>query len=81
MAQVAHCTRIIEAGAFRQTVVAAVRPLRRVLGSIHDALLLANQRQAERDIARFVSTHGKFTDSVEREISNMMLGDGLNPRR
>ncbi len=35
-----------------------------------NAMMVARQRQAEREIARYVETlGGKFTDSVEREIS------------
>jgi hypothetical protein len=62
-------------------VASTLRPIRRLLGRFHDALMEANQRKAERDIARFVSTRGRFTDSVERDISNIILGDGWNRPR
>jgi hypothetical protein len=80
MAQVAHPPHFIESRTLRSTAAAAARPIQRLFGRVCDALLLANQRQAERDIARFVSTRGRFTDSLEREISNIILGDGWNRR-
>jgi hypothetical protein len=56
-------------------------PARRSLWRwLYDAIALANQRQAERDIARFVSTRGKFTDSVERDISERALRSDWNIR-
>jgi hypothetical protein len=34
-----------------------------------DAFVAAQQRRAERDVARFIATHGGlFTDEMEREI-------------
>jgi hypothetical protein len=60
---------------------AAAAPARRSLWRwLYDAIALANQRQAERDIARFVSTRGKFTDSVERDISERALRSDWNIR-
>jgi hypothetical protein len=50
-------------------------PARRGLfARIADAIAAANQRRAEREIARFLSTHGgRLTDEVEREIERRFL--------
>jgi len=37
-----------------------------------DAMMLARQRQAEREIARYLNTN-KFTDEAEREIERRFL--------
>ena len=37
-----------------------------------DAMMLARQRQAEREIARYLNT-SKFTDEAEREIERRFL--------
>ena len=37
-----------------------------------DGMMLARQRQAEREIARYLN-NGKFTDEVEREIERRFL--------
>ena len=81
MAQVAHPSHFIEAGALRSIATAAARPFERLFGGLYRAMLEANQRKAQRDIERLVSTRGKFTDGVEREISNILLGDGWHQRR
>jgi hypothetical protein len=44
----------------------------RVFGWLADAMMLARQRQAEREIARYLN-NGKFTDQVEREIERRFL--------
>jgi hypothetical protein len=47
-------------------------PLRRLLDSIEQA----NMRQAEREIARYLSRRGgKFTDEAEREIERRFLSN------
>lgn len=39
-----------------------------------DTLMAARMRQAERDVARYISeTGGKFTDEAEREIERRFL--------
>ena len=42
---------------------------------LYNAIMLAHQRDAERDIARYVARHGKFTDSLEREIGERFFGN------
>ena len=37
-----------------------------------NAMMIARQRQAEREIARYLSTH-RFTDETEREIDRRFL--------
>ena len=81
MAQALHHSHFVEAGALRSIAAAVAQPFQRLFGGLYDALLEANQRKAQRDIERLVSTRGKFTDSVERDISNILLGDGWNQRR
>lgn len=81
MVQATHSAHFIEAGSLKAWAAGALRPVQSLLRRGYDALLQANQRQAERDIARYVSTHGRFTDSLERDISNILLGDGSNRRR
>lgn len=80
MTQVAHPVHFIEAGTLRSVAAAAVKPVQRLFSRFYDAAMEANQRKAERDIARFVSTRGRFTDSLERDISDLMLGDGWKRR-
>jgi hypothetical protein len=48
------------------------RPARRgVFARILDAMMTARERQAEREIARFLELRGgKFTDETDRLISN-----------
>ncbi len=42
--------------------------------SLLDAMVLARQQEAEREIARYLaSTGGKFTDEAEREIERLMM--------
>jgi hypothetical protein len=80
MAQAAHPAHFIEARTVRSIAAATGRRLRRLYARFHDAQMEANRRKLERELARLVSTRGKFTDSVEREISNMLLGDGWKRR-
>lgn len=67
--------------AFYTSVVAGVRPVRAMFTWLYNAIMFARQQQADRDIDRLVKTRGRMTDSLEREISNIMLGDGWNQRR
>ncbi|MGI8527226.1 MAG: hypothetical protein ACR2K5_13830 [Pseudolabrys sp.] len=54
--------------------------LRDLLRALLDAVMLANQRQAQRDIDRFVARRGKLTDSLEREIGERVMGGDWNVR-
>lgn len=52
--------------------------LRRLL----DAIMDSRQRHIQRDVERYIATHGsKMTDALERDINNRTLGDGWNFRR
>ena len=38
-----------------------------------DAIMASQQRRADREIARYIATSGRFTDEVEREIERRFL--------
>ena len=44
--------------------------------SLYDSFANAQQRAAQREVARYIATHGKLTDSMEREIAERLLGQG-----
>lgn len=46
-----------------------------------DALMIAHQKDAQREIDRFVARRGKFTDSVEREIGERITSGDWTVRR
>jgi hypothetical protein len=51
------------------------RPARRsILARFYDAIIKSQNRRAEREIARYLSTHGPLTDEVEREIMRRLSG-------
>ena len=51
-----------------------VRKGKGLLARVFDALIVARQRDAEREIARYVAgSGGKFTDETEREIERRFL--------
>jgi hypothetical protein len=41
----------------------------------HDAIMLAHQRDVERDISRYMARSGRLTDSMEREITERFFGN------
>jgi len=50
------------------------RAKRSVLRRLLDAIEQANMQRAEREIARYLNSHGsKFTDEAEREIERRFL--------
>lgn len=54
----------------KQAPAAKRGPLRRLL----DAIEQSNMKRAEREIGRFLDSHGrKFTDEAEREIERRFL--------
>ena len=56
-----------------------VRAQRSLFSRLIDAMILSRQRQAEREIARYLTgSGGKFTDEAEREIERRFLS---SPRR
>jgi hypothetical protein len=72
MAYLVHDSAFQIATPRRQTAQPSVRR-RSLWRALIDALMLAHQRDAQRDIDRLVArSGGKFTDSVEREIGHHM---------
>jgi hypothetical protein len=52
-----------------------------VLRRIFDAIFESPQKQAERDIARFLARSGGcFTDDIEREMTQRLLTSNWNAR-
>jgi hypothetical protein len=53
-------------------------PLRKPFWSrLFDAIVASQQRRAEREIARYLATHGGLlNDAAEREIMRRLLGGG-----
>jgi len=49
------------------------RPRRSLWRRALDAMLTAQQRRADREIARFLATRGRITDDIEREIERRFL--------
>ncbi|MBV9260576.1 MAG: hypothetical protein JO205_04325 [Pseudolabrys sp.] len=47
---------------------------------LYDAAMLARQRAADRDAALFVMQRGKFTDELERELSQRTMRGDWGPR-
>jgi hypothetical protein len=55
---------------------AEAKPVRRsILARIYNAIIEAQTRRAEREIARYLSSQGALTDEVEREIMRRISGD------
>lgn len=55
----------------------APNPLPRRRGfwrTIFDAVMLAHQRDTQREIARYMAGRRKLTDSMEREIAERLMG-------
>lgn len=60
--------------AFSATYAPAKTAKRGLVARILDTLMAARMRQAERDVARYITeTGGKFTDEAEREIERRFL--------
>lgn len=49
------------------------RPKRSLFRRWYDAFMAAQQRRADREIARYIEASGGLTDSVEREIERRFL--------
>jgi len=59
---------------FDRSAAHAARPKRGLFARWLAAMMEARQRQAEREIARYIErSGGKFTDSLEREIERRFL--------
>ena len=47
---------------------------------VYDRIVEAQQRRAEREIARYLASHGGLlTDSMERELMQRLTGQGKRP--
>jgi hypothetical protein len=57
------------------------RPQHGVLRRWLDAIMASRQRQADREIARYIAGSGGITDSVEREIERRFLFTSADERR
>lgn len=74
-----HPAHFREGHAPRRQLAVAAHAAKGLLLGFYDALLTANQRLAQRDIDRFVSTKGgRLTDNLERDISSFILKDSAN---
>ena len=61
---------------------APAAPRRGLLRRIVEAVFESRSRAAERDIARFVGrTGGRFTDDIERQITNRLINSDWHFRR
>jgi hypothetical protein len=45
-----------------------------ILARAYDAIVAAQRRRAEREIARYLATRGPLTDEIEREIMRRLSG-------
>ena len=53
-----------------------------ILRRIFDAIIKSRQKQADRDIARFLArSGGRLTDDMEREMTQRLLTGNWNPRQ
>ena len=53
-----------------------------ILRRIFDAIFESRQKQADRDIARFLArSGGRLTDDIEREITQRLLTGNWSPRQ
>jgi hypothetical protein len=56
---------------------AEAAPRRGFWRRVYDGIALAQQRRAEREIARFLTNHGGLlTDDMERELMRRLTGPG-----
>ncbi len=65
----------------RKVIVNGIAILGRIFGAILEAMYESRQRQAEREIARFVALRGgRVTDELEREIARRLFRSEWRPR-
>ena len=62
-------------------LAAPAAPRRGLLRLVFEAIVDSRSRSAERDIARFVGRSGRFTDDIERQITNRLVNSDWNFRR
>jgi hypothetical protein len=71
----AHVSTALDPRGYEFTSTEA-RPQRGLLRRVAEAIMAARMRQADREVARFISASGgKFTDEVEREIERRFLSN------
>jgi hypothetical protein len=75
MAYVARPHEFQVAAPYRQAAPQASAPRRGIWRRLYDAVMLAHQRDVEREIGRYMNRHGKLTDSMEREITERFFGN------
>lgn len=62
------------------TEQAEAAPRRGFWSRVFDAISQAQQRRAEREIARYLASHGGLlTDDMERELMQRLTGQGKRP--
>lgn len=72
----AYTSSALAPSAFAFTAVPASAKKRSLWQHVLDSLVESRQRQADRDIARFLGGTGcKFTDEAEREIERRLLNN------
>jgi hypothetical protein len=66
----------------RQAAAVKATPRGGVLRRFFATILDARERKVRRDVEAYLARTGyRFTDSIEREISNRLIFDGWNARR
>jgi len=75
MAYVAHPREFHLATPYRPAEASSSTPRRGFWRRVYDAIMLAHQRDVEREIGRYFARHGKLTDSMEREVAERFFGN------
>jgi len=75
MAYVAHPNEFRSAVPYQYPAAPARAPWRGFWRRVYDAIMLAHQRDVEREISRYIARSGRLTDSMEREISERFFGN------
>jgi hypothetical protein len=75
MAYVAHPREFQTAVPYKYSASPATPRRRGFWRRLYDAIMLAHQRDVEREIARYMARSGRLTDSMEREISERFFGN------
>lgn len=76
MAYVAHPSEFRTAAPYKYPARPASVARRGFWRRLYDAVMLAHQRDVEREISRYVGrSGGRLTDSMEREIAERFFGN------
>ena len=68
--------------AYRQPVATKAAPRRSILRRVFDAVFESRERHAERVVEAYLARTGhRFTDSIERDLSEHLFNGGWNARR